>query len=367
MIGSPLGLRAPLVSTYDRRSMDPANGKKLPSLGFPNPSGAGGDSEGMSQEEGTLLGEGSGLKPGLALVATPIGNLQDLSPRARQALAQARKIYAEDTRTLHRLLSALGLSGAKRVERLDHHATPEALRRAGETIAEIYKQGELTVYCSDAGTPGVSDPGAALVAEVERQGVLTYPVPGPSAVAALVSVTGWLSSQWGFLGFLPRKDAELVTAFQQVLSLSQVVPESFWVWFEAPTRIVHTLEVWNTYHQAGAVGGAVQLVLAKELTKIHERIWRGSLLDAQHWIRSLSDTELKGEWILAIQWLSDFQSQKNQELTETKSLSAVELLTQLSEADVLPAAAAKLTSQLFGVSRNLAYQWLLQNKPRNRS
>lgn len=361
-----MGLRAPLVSTYDRRSMDPANGKKLPSLGFPDPSGSEGDAEGLVQE-GDLLEEGSGLKPGLALVATPIGNLQDLSPRARQALAQARKIYAEDTRTLLRLLSALGLSGAKRVERLDHHASPQTLRRAGEVIADIFKQGELTVYCSDAGTPGVSDPGAALVAEAERHGVLTYPVPGPSAVAALVSVAGWSSSQWGFLGFLPRKDAELIAAFQQVQALSRELPESFWVWFEAPTRIVHTLEVWCTHHLAAGLGGTVELVLGKELTKIHERIWRGSLLDAQHWIRSLSDAELKGEWILGIRWVSDSKTQKNQELTERKSLSAVELLTQLLEAGVLPAAAAKLTSQLFGVSRNLAYQWLLQNKPRNRS
>ena len=139
------------------------------------------------------------LPQGLWVVATPIGNLGELSERARGALAQADAIYCEDTRRTGALLTAVGISG-KSLRRLDAHSGARAVEDA---VARL-ESGESFAYVSDAGTPAISDPGSALVAAARARGVRVTPVAGPSAVAALLSVSGFEGTAFVFRGFFPQ-------------------------------------------------------------------------------------------------------------------------------------------------------------------
>lgn len=195
--------------------------------------------------------------PGLYVVATPLGNLGDLSPRAQEALRLASLIAAEDTRVTGRLARAAG-STARLVSLTEHNVrerTPEVLEAAVAGIA---------VLASDAGMPGVSDPGARLVAAAHRAGVRVIPVPGPSALAAALSVSGFDAQVAVFAGFLPRKAGERRAALARLAGPDRVV-----VCFEAPGRLAALLR------DAADVLGDPEAVVARELTKIYEEVVRG--------------------------------------------------------------------------------------------
>jgi 16S rRNA (cytidine1402-2'-O)-methyltransferase len=202
------------------------------------------------------------VPPGeLRVVATPIGNLADLSPRAREALATADVIAAEDTRHSAQLLRYLGLERPL-VSLHEHNETA----RVPALIARL-QAGENVALVSDAGTPLLSDPGAGLVAAAVAAGLRVTPLPGASALLAALCVAGLPAERFSFEGFLPAKPMAKRQALEALVNDARTL-----VFYEAPHRIVETLAA------ASAVFGTDRAaVVARELTKLHETIYRGSL------------------------------------------------------------------------------------------
>ena len=196
----------------------------------------------------------------LWIVGTPIGNLEDLSPRAQRVLASADAIFCEDTRVTAKLASRFELKAARIScpAPRERSREPELLRRleAGETVA----------FVSDAGMPALSDPGERLVSAAASAGFPVFVVPGPSAVSAAVALSGFAAVPHTFLGFLPSRSGER----RRALEGRRSSPDAL-VWFEAPHRLVDSLE------DAAAVLGPRRACVARELTKLHEEAVRGTL------------------------------------------------------------------------------------------
>jgi len=197
----------------------------------------------------------------LYVVATPLGNLDDLSPRAAATLRQVAAVVAEDTRHTKPLLAHAGARGA--LVSFHAHSSAAALRR----ILHLLGTGKDVALVTDAGTPAVSDPGAELVAAARARDVNVVTVPGPTAVAAALSVSGLAADRYLFLGFLPRKGGER-------RRLLDFVAQSEWtvVLFEAPPRVAALLE-----DLAAACGGERRAAVARELTKVFEETRAGTL------------------------------------------------------------------------------------------
>jgi len=197
----------------------------------------------------------------LYVVATPIGNLADLSPRAAEVLRRVRAVAAEDTRRTLKLFAHLGATAPEMISlpAFDERA------RVGR-IVERLRAGEEVALCTDAGTPGVSDPGAALVAAAWEAGVRVVPVPGPSAALGALSASGFPADRFLFAGFLPRKGGAREEALRAL-----ALPAVTVVLYEAGNRTRATLE-----DLARALGDREALV-ARELTKLHEELARGRL------------------------------------------------------------------------------------------
>lgn len=196
----------------------------------------------------------------LFLIATPIGNLEDLSPRAQRILAEVDQIYAEDTRRTGRLLRHCGI--AARPRSLHAHNERARLREVMDRLGA----GQAVALTSDAGSPVVSDPGAGLVDAALEAGHQVVPVPGPSAAVAALCASGFAAVPFAFLGFLPRKPGPQRKRFEAYRGR----PETL-VLFESPHRLGSTLA------NAGAVLGERRACVARELTKMHEEIVRGTL------------------------------------------------------------------------------------------
>ncbi|HTY43080.1 MAG TPA: 16S rRNA (cytidine(1402)-2'-O)-methyltransferase [Thermoanaerobaculia bacterium] len=196
----------------------------------------------------------------LLVVGTPIGNLEDLSPRARDALAGADAVFCEDTRVTAKLAARFALS-ARRVS----CPAPREESRVAELLERLGR-GETVAFVSDAGMPSVSDPGARLVEAAAAAGYEVSVVPGPSAPAAALAVSGLPAAPHTFLGFLPARDGER----RRALEALRERPETL-VWFEAPHRLRASLEA------AAEVLGSRRACVARELTKLHEEVVRGTL------------------------------------------------------------------------------------------
>ena len=201
-----------------------------------------------------------GLDPGLYLVATPIGNLEDLTARAERVLRRADRLVCEDRRVTSRLLRHLGIA---RPLDLYHEHNAQAAR---PRLLERLRAGESVALMSDAGTPAISDPGYKLVREAVAAGVPVHPIPGASAVLAGLIASGLPTDRFLFAGFLPPRPA----ARRRALSELGAVPATL-VLFEAPQRLAASLA------DAAAVLGEREAAVARELTKLHEEVRRGSL------------------------------------------------------------------------------------------
>lgn len=197
----------------------------------------------------------------LYVVATPLGHLGDLSPRAAQVLRTVPVVAAEDTRRSRALLSHLDAHP----KLVSYHAHAGAGR--AELLLEILQDGRDVALVTDAGTPAVSDPGAALVAAVRAAGVVVVPIPGPSAVATALSAAGLPADRYSFMGFVPRKGSE-----RRRLLARAAAEEWTTVFFEAPGRLHDLLS-----DLAEVAGPDREAVVARELTKLHEEIRSGTL------------------------------------------------------------------------------------------
>lgn len=197
----------------------------------------------------------------LLVVATPIGNLADLSPRARESLSRAAVVAAEDTRHTRTLLQAAGVSTP--LVSLHAHNEPQ---RVPELLARL-AAGEDVALVSDAGTPLLSDPGFELVSRAAESGFEVRTVPGPSAITAALAVAGLPVQRFAFEGFLPARAAERRAVLAGLAHEARTL-----VFFEAPHRIQETLA-----DLAAQLGGERQAAVARELTKAHETVYRGTL------------------------------------------------------------------------------------------
>ena len=199
----------------------------------------------------------------LYVVATPIGNLADLSPRAGEALREVAVVLAEDTRRTRGLLSHLGI-GAKRIERLDAHVESQGIGAWVDRMAN----GETVALVSDAGMPLISDPGADLVRAVGAAGLEVIVLPGPCAVTTALAASGLCKGPFRFEGFLPRVGHER----RRVLASAAQCPDAV-VFFESPERIAATLS------DVAERTPERELIVARELTKLHEEIVRGTVAE----------------------------------------------------------------------------------------
>jgi 16S rRNA (cytidine1402-2'-O)-methyltransferase len=213
------------------------------------------------------------VAPGrLYVVATPIGNLGDLSARAREALAAAALIAAEDTRRTGQLLNAIGVS-AKLVSLHDYNEQDRI-----DSLVQQLQSGKIIALVSDAGTPLLSDPGFALVRAAAAAGIEVRAIPGPSALTAALSIAGLATDRFAFEGFLPSRQAERRATLERLSIESRTL-----VFFEAPHRIAETL-----VDLSQVFGGERHAVVARELTKMHESIYRGTL----HELRELANNNV---------------------------------------------------------------------------
>ena len=221
-------------------------------------------------------------EPALVLVATPIGNMGDLPPRAVEELAGCDVIACEDSRRTGRLLSRAGVSG-KELVTVNEHTEAEMAPR----LAARIRAGERVVYVTDAGTPAVADPGERLVQAAVEAGCAVSIVPGPSAPLAAVAVSGLSGGRFVYEGFLPRRGAARADRLAELAASERAV-----VLLEAPHRCARTAT-----DLAESFGSERRVVAARELTKLHEEIWRGTLGELAGW----AGAGVRGEVVLVIE------------------------------------------------------------------
>lgn len=218
----------------------------------------------------------------LVLVATPIGNLGDLSPRASEELAAADLVACEDTRRTGRLLQHVGISGSDLL-RLDQHTE----ERSAAVVVDRIGRGETVALVSDAGMPGISDPGERVVRRVVEAGHPVVVVPGPSAPVAAVSASGLATDRWCMEGFLPRKGSARSDRLAEL-----AVEERTMVLFESANRLAATLR-----DLVGVLGPDRRAMVAREMTKLHEEFVRGTLAE----LAGRFDEPPKGEVVLVLE------------------------------------------------------------------
>jgi 16S rRNA (cytidine1402-2'-O)-methyltransferase len=271
----------------------------------------------------------------LYVVATPIGNLADITLRALHVLGLVDRIAAEDTRNTGQLLARYGIS--KPLVAVHEHNE----REAAERVIDFLRAGERVACVSDAGTPGISDPGAKLVDAVREAGFQVVPLPGASALATALSAAGDWVSTFTFLGFLPPKAKQRASALQPLAAHAHAM-----VFYEAPHRIVEPMQA-----LADAFGPARRVLIARELTKLHESLYRGTLAEAPAWLAEDANRQ-RGEFVLVVEGASGGES------SEEDHDALLRVLLQ----EVPVKSAAKIAAALTGASRNTLYARALDLK-----
>ncbi|MGH9245212.1 MAG: 16S rRNA (cytidine(1402)-2'-O)-methyltransferase [Acidimicrobiales bacterium] len=265
----------------------------------------------------------------LVLVATPIGNLGDLSPRAIDALAGADVIACEDTRRTGRLLAHVGIK-APRLLVVNEHTEAE---RVSEVLMRL-DRGDRVAVVTDAGTPGISDPGEQLVRAAVAAGHRVEVVPGPSAAVAALVASGLPTRRFCFEGFLPRKGSARTERVDALAAERRTL-----VLYEAPHRLARTLT-----DLAAALGPDRRVAIARELTKLHEEIWTGTLADARAWT---DESPPRGEFVLVIDGAPEPRAPTDAEIDAAVT---AELARGVSRRDAAAAVASRL-----GISKRRVY------------
>lgn len=289
----------------------------------------------QSSAPGQAAGERAGhAGPGtLHVVATPIGNLEDLSPRARMTLANVQLVAAEDTRHTGQLLTRLGI----RTPLLSLHEHNEAGRI--EQVLGLLREGQQVALVSDAGTPLISDPGYRLVAAVAQAGLPVTALPGPSAVLAALQVAGLPTDRFFFEGFLPQREGPRRARLDELRER----PETL-VFFTGIHRLLDSLR-----DLAATLGEERPAVVARELTKLHETVYRGTLAELAARLDGDADAG-RGEVVIVVGGAPAIAAERAEALRVARLL-----------AEELPAGqAAALAARITGLSRREVYRWMLE-------
>ena len=269
----------------------------------------------------------------LYIVATPIGNLDDITIRAIKVLGSVDLIACEDTRKSGILLRHLNV----KVPTISLHKFSEAQRIT--TILTKLDQGKDVALISDAGTPAVSDPGSRLVRAARESGYQVVPIPGPSSITAALSIAGLDCSTFVYLGFAPKKESQLKRFFNEIGER-----QSTCVFFESPARVIKTLRV------AAEILGSRPMLLMRELTKLHEEIIPGTPE------RILSDLEerpsIKGEIVIVVEPGSPVQD----------DIDLAEVVTSLMTEGLSGKRLAEEAHKRYGIKKSLAYDMFLEIK-----
>jgi len=298
-----------------------------------------------SRDAQFAIGEDRPLTPGLYLVATPIGNLGDITLRALDVLKCVDRIACEDTRQTQKLLNHFGIT-TPTVSCHEHNER----QRATELI-EALKAGGRIALVSDAGMPGISDPGGWLTAEAIAAGVDVTPIPGASAALSALIASGLPSDEFHFIGFLPEKAGARRTRLEELAAKNAA--GCTLVFYEAPHRILETLadleSVW---------GPELRVVLARELTKVHEEFLRGTVAEAR---RELEGRDrVRGEFVLLV-------APPEAGVVKAASQKVGERIAQMQAADGIDEKEAlKRLARELGLSKSDVYRELQRERARKR-
>lgn len=277
----------------------------------------------------------------LYLVATPIGNLEDITHRAIRILREAKVIACEDTRHTRKLLNHYGIN----TRTISYHEHNE--RERARELVKLLETGADVAIVSDAGTPGISDPGFQLARLAIERGVAVVPIPGPSALIAALIVSGVPTDEFFFGGFLPARSGARRTRLGELGSIPATL-----IFYEAPHRIAATLR------DAYEILGEREAVVARELTKMHEEIARGRLSELGE--RFASREHARGEMVLII----DRAVIESETATGAAVASIAELVAKLESEGIDHRAALKKAARALGLSRDEAYRRLIAERAR---
>lgn len=275
----------------------------------------------------------------LYLVATPIGNLGDFSPRAREVMSEVDFIAAEDTRVTKKLMTALDLPQKPLVSYYEHNR-----RQRGEEILARLLAGENCALVTDAGTPAVSDPGEDLVALCAPEGVPVIPIPGCCAAVCALAASGLPTGRWCFEGFLSVNKK----ARREHLDALKNEKRSM-IFYEAPHKLRATLD-----DLCAAFGGERRISLSRELTKLHEETLRMTLAEA---VAYFAETAPRGEFVMIVEGAPDVVDEDAEDDRMTRALNAVQ--KRIENGETLKDA-VKMVSADLGVKKNALYRLALE-------
>ena len=271
----------------------------------------------------------------LFIVSTPIGNLGDITYRAVEVLRAADVVLAEDTRRTGVLLRHYGIEG-RLVSAHEHNEAS----RAG-TVVEMLREGREVALVTDAGTPLLSDPGARIVREVIAAGFEVVPIPGASALLAALVASGIAADRFTFYGFIPRKGGRRTELLEEIAGLTHTS-----VLYESPHRTAELLR-----DVAAAAGPERRVAVARELTKLHEEVFRATAEEAA---TLFAEREVRGEIVVVVEGRPEEEAQAAE--AETDTLAARSMAEALIAQGVAPSAVAKELRKRLGIARNEAYQ-----------
>jgi 16S rRNA (cytidine1402-2'-O)-methyltransferase len=269
----------------------------------------------------------------LYIVSTPIGNLEDITLRALRVLREVDVIAAEDTRHSRKLMNHYGISKPL----ISYWGEKEKVK--ADEVIQTLNSGESVALISDAGTPGISDPGNVLIRKAIEEEIEVEPVPGPSAFVAALSISGFSTQEFRFLGFLPSKQSQRLKALKE-LSLE----DSTLVIYEAPHRLLHSLA------DMAEIFGERKAVVVKEITKIYEEILRGSISEV---LESLKVLKIAGEYVIVIEG--------RPEEKKTTTEDAIIEIKSLMKKGLRRKDAVKRIAEQYGLSRKELYDRSLED------
>jgi 16S rRNA (cytidine1402-2'-O)-methyltransferase len=293
------------------------------------------------------------LAPGLYLVATPIGNLGDITLRALEVLKNADRIACEDTRQTQKLLNHYGVS----TPTISYHEHNER-DRAAKLIEEL-KQGARIAVVSDAGTPGISDPGSILVREAIAAGVPVIPIPGANAALSALIASGLPTDEFHFLGFLPEKAGARRTRLEALAEQHRDSAETLII-YEAPHRVADTLA-----DIEAVFGPSLRITAAREITKLHEEFLRGTIAEVR--AQLIARDRIRGEFVLLIEVLSRINKSGAPHLDSEMWESISTQITRLqSESGLDEKEALKRLARESGKSKSELYRELQRQRAKRR-